>query len=71
METIGWQSRLRNRISNIMTLTYQDLLEKLYEMSPEERMKPVQLRDYGTEETHDAEDFVSSQIGFNGAEEIG
>ena len=71
METIGWQSRLRNRISKIMTLTYQDLLEKLYEMSPEERMKPVQLRDYGNEETHDAEDFVSSQIGFNGAEEIG
>jgi hypothetical protein len=62
-----------------MTLTYQDLLEKLYEMSPEDRMKPVQLRDYANQETHEAIDFVpvmttdsdkpeAFQIGFNDSE---
>ena len=62
-----------------MPITHQDLLEKLYEMSPEDRMKPVQLRDYGNQETHDAIDFVpvmstdsdkpaAFQIGFNDVE---
>jgi hypothetical protein len=62
-----------------MPITYQDLLEKLYEMSPEDRMKPVQLRDYSNQETHDGIDFVpvmttdsdkpvAFQIGFNDVE---
>jgi hypothetical protein len=54
-------------------ITFQDLLEKLYEMPPLERMKPVQLRDYNNDETHEAIDFIPCQtdagqqwqIGFN------
>jgi hypothetical protein len=46
-----------------MALTYQELLEKLYEMSPLELKQPVQLRDYGNEETHEAIDFIPLAIG--------
>ena len=61
-----------------MALTYQELLKQLHRMSPANLKKPVQLRDYNNEETHEAIDFVpvmeagshsdgpqNFQIGFN------
>jgi len=41
-----------------MALTYEKLLKQLHRMSPIALKQPVQLRDYGNEETHEAIDFI-------------
>ncbi len=48
-----------------MVLTKGQLLEELYKCSPAELQEPVTLRDYASQETIEASDFVSGQIGFN------
>jgi len=40
-----------------MALTYQDLLEKIYEMSPAQRKCTVCVYDVGNDETRDVDGF--------------